>query len=361
MTAELFKYDSLANQVAARIAHDIEGGKWINSLPSERVLAQTLQVSRKTIRKSLAQLQKEGLINTCRRLGHRIVASRPVATSAEMTVGLLTPESFDRMPSYTALWVKELNVLLLARGIRLNAFSSSRFFSRGSSAALTRLVTQSPQTCWVLTHSNDAMQRWFVEHRVPCVIAGSCHHGHPLPNVDLDYYAVCRHAAGMMLRHGHRRLALLIQQSQRRGDLESEAGFTSATQKSTHSGASAVIVRHDGTAEGAWRMLGRLFDSATPPTALLVAKPAFYLTAVTFLAHRGLRVGEQVSLISRDHDTFLSYLKPAPAGYMLGPRVYAKRLFNMVLALAQGQPINRLSQYIEPKFAPGDSLAPVRR
>lgn len=357
MPPEHFKYDTLATQVATRITNDINNGTWIDSLPSERVLAQTLQVSRKTVRKSITQLQKAGLIKTSRRLGHRIVASKSPAARAEITVGLLTPEALDRMPSYTALWVEELSVLLLARGIRLTAFSSSRFFSRGSSAALTRLIAQNPQACWVLTHSNDAMQRWFVEQHIPCIIAGSCHQGHQLPNVDLDYFAVCRHAVGMMLRHGHRRVAFMVQQSQRRGDLESEAGFMDGAQKSAHADVSAMVVRHDGTVEGAWRMLNRLFDTSSPPTAVLVAKPAFYLTTVTFLANRGLRVGEHVSLISRDYDTFLSYLKPAPAGYALEPRAYAKRLFTTVLTYAQGQSVTRLSQYIEPKFVPGSSLA----
>lgn len=357
MPAEPHNYHSLSAQVAARIAKEIQAGTWVASLPSERALTETLQVSRKTLRKSLAQLQREGLIATGRRVGHRIVADvRPVPRQ-EFSIGLLTPDSLDQLPSHTTLWIDELRTLLFERGIKLAAFSSCRFFSRGSNSALARLVRQNPQACWILTHSSAPMQRWFFDHQIPCTIAGSCPKELRLPNVDLDYFAVCRHAVGAMLRLGHRRLAFLVNESQRGGDLESEAGFNDAIQRSDRRDLESMVARHDGSVEGAWRVLGRLFDSPRPPTALLIAKPDIYLTTVTFLADRGLRVGRQVSLVSRDHDTFLSYLKPAPAGYVLSPKIFAKRLFAHVLAFVRNEPIVHPNQRIEPQFVSGRSLA----
>ncbi len=357
MPTEPHNYHSLAAQVAARIAQEIRAGTWVASLPSERALTETLQVSRKTVRKSIAQLQRDGLIRTGRRVGHRIIASVTPVGRSDLTIGLLTPDSLDQLPSHTTLWIDELRTLLFERGIKLATFSSIRFFSRGSNQALARLVRQNPQTCWVLTHSSASMQRWFFEHQVPCIIAGSCPRDLRLPSVDLDYFAVCRHAVGAMLRLGHRRIAFFVNESQRGGDLESEAGFADAVQRSDRSDVESSIARHDGTVDGAWRVLGRLFDSPRPPTALLIAKPDIYLTTVTFLADRGLRVGEQISLVSRDHDTFLSYLKPTPAGYVLSPKTYAKRLFAHVLAFIRNEPILHLNQRIEPKFVSGRSLA----
>jgi len=359
MGLEPINYDTLAAQVAARIAREISRGTWISVLPSERALTETLKVSRKTVRKSIAELQRNGLIKTSSRLGHRIVArSESPAISQELSVGLLAPESLDKLPSYTALWFDEFRAVLFEHGIRLTAFSSCRFFSRGMNESLARLMRQSPQTCWVLTHSNEDVQRWFFNSQVPCIVAGSCHPAIQLPSVDLDYFAVCRHAVGAMLRQGHRRVAFLIQRSQRAGDLDSEAGFEDAVKRSARPDLESSVVHHDGTTDGVWRMLGRLFDSSTPPTALLVAKPVFYLTTVTFLAERGLRVGRDVALICRDHDTFLSYLRPTPAGYAFSPKTFAKRLVPLVLARVRNQKITHLDQRIEPEFIAGLSLAP---
>lgn len=361
MGIEPINYDTLAGQVAARIAREIRRGTWISALPSERALTATLQVSRKTVRKSIAQLQRSGLIKTSSRMGHRILdrAGAP-AVHHELSVGLLAPEALDKLPSYTALWFEEFRAVLFENGIRLTAFSSCRFFSRGMSDSLARLIRQSPQTCWVLTHSNEEVQRWFFNSQLRCIVAGSCHPGVKLPNVDLDYFAVCRHAVGAMLRQGHRRVAFLTQRSQRAGDLDSEAGFHDGVRRSTRPGLESTVVHHDGTADSVWRMLGRLFDSPAPPTALLVAKPVFYLTTVAFLAERGLRVGRDIALICRDHDTFLSYLRPTPAGYAFSPKIYAKRLVPLVLAHVRNENIPHLDQRIDPEFIAGLSLGPPR-
>ena len=361
MSPRLQRYQSLAAQVAARIAGEIEKGTWSEWLPGERALTQTLQTSRKTLRKALAQLQREGAIRTQHGLGHEIVAvgkrARAAAAAAELTVGLLTPESLENLRPYTALWVDELRSLLFESGARLATFSGHRFFTGRPEKALARLVEQFPQTCWILAHSNEHIQHWFHDQRVPCVIAGSSHIGLPLPSVDLDNFAVCRHAAGEMLRLGHRRVALFTKQSERAGDLESERGFADGVRASPQRDVEPLVVRHDGTVDGAYRTLGRMFGLTAAPTAVLVAQSAFYLTTIAFLAERGLRVPSQVSLISRDDDTFLSYLKPAPARYACNPKTYAKRLLLQLQLCFDGETGGHTIHRIEPKFIAGGSLA----
>jgi DNA-binding LacI/PurR family transcriptional regulator len=271
----------------------------------------------------------------------------------------LTPESLENLRPYTAVWVDELRSLLTENGGRLAAFSGHRFFTGRPEKALARLVEQNPQRCWVLAHSNEQIQRWFNDNRVPCIIAGSSHPGLPLPNVDLDYFAICRHAVGAMLRLGHRRIALFTKQSQRAGDLESERGFEDGARSSVHPGVEALIVRHDGSVDGAYRSLARLFGLKTSPTAMLVANSAYYLTTIAFFSERGLRVPKDVSLVSRDDDAYLSYLKPSPARYSCNPKVYAKRLMLQLQISFSGDSGAHTIHRIEPKFLRGDSLAPA--
>jgi LacI family transcriptional regulator len=356
------RYQSLPSQVAARIVAEIEKGTWSGWLPGERDLAKALQIGRKTLRKGLGQLQRDGVIETQHGLGHRIVtaaSSVNAPTKTETSVGLLTPEALENLRPYTAVWVDELRAMLFENGVRLTAFSGHRFFTGRPDKALARLVEQSPQTCWVLAHSNKNIQQWFYEQRIPCIIAGSSHPGLPLPNVDLDFFAMCRHAVGTMLRLGHRRIALFIQESDRAGDLESERGFEDGIRSSAHANIEPLVVRHDGTVDGAYGALRRLFGLAKPPTAVLVAQSSFYLTTIAFLAERGLRVPKDVSLMSRDDETFLNYLKPEPARYAGNPKVYAKRLLLQLQLAFAGETGAHTIHRIEPKYLPGASLGPA--
>jgi DNA-binding LacI/PurR family transcriptional regulator len=357
MPANLPTFKSLTAQVTARIAAEIEAGTWVDWLPGERALTETLRVSRKTVRKALAQLKRNGQITTELGQGHRIgVQAQPRRAGTE-SVGLLTLDPLERLRPFTALWVDELRALLFENHLSLALFSGHRFFSSRADTELARLVRQNPQSGWVLAHTDERVQQWFHDRRVPCILAGSGHRGLLLPSVDIDFFAVCRHAVGTMLRHGHRRIALLLRDSRRAGDLESAAGFLDGARQSGRSDVEARVVRHVDTVEAALRALARVFDRTDPPTALLIANPALYLTAISFLAERKLRVPHDVSLISRDDDAFLSYLTPLPARYSCSPRLFAKRLLPHVCTLAQGGAITDTLQRIEPQFIPGPSLA----
>jgi LacI family transcriptional regulator len=351
-------YRSLPVQVAERIRREIQAHTWVSLLPGERALTDTLRVSRKTLRKALALLQNHGVIENTHGVRRRIVLRAGPNAHPESTVGLITPDSLENLPPYTTLWVNALRVLLLENRLRHTIFVAHRIFRPGPDKALARLVEQNPQACWVLTHSNEFIQKWFLNHSVPCVVAGSCSVGLRLPNIDLDYFAVCRHAAGAMLRRGHRRIAFVTDELQRMGDIESELGFLDGVRRSAHSDVEPLVSRHDGTVSGALHIIERLFSLSTPPTALLIAKPAYYLTTIAFLAQRGLSVPRHVSLVSRDYDRFLSYLTPPPACYSFSPELYARRLFPLVVATMHGQPITQPSQRILPRFVMGSSLGP---
>jgi DNA-binding LacI/PurR family transcriptional regulator len=209
----------------------------------------------------------------------------------------------------------------------------------------------------MLTLSNAAIQRWFAKCAVPCVVAGSVHAGLDLPYRDLDHRAMCRHAAGVMLGLGHRRLALVIAKSQLAGDLESEAGFVEGVRKSPHAGAEAQVCRHDGSVEGIGHAVRRLAEQRPPVTAILVANAYHYLTVVTRLGQAGRRVPHDVSVVSRDDDLFLSYLAPGPARYAASSHALAKSLLRPVLELLEKTPPSRRGLRLMPEFQAGGSLA----
>jgi DNA-binding LacI/PurR family transcriptional regulator len=101
----------------------------------------------------------------------------------------------------------------------------------------------------------------------------------------------------------------------------------------------------------------RLMQRKDVPTALLVVNPYYYLTAISCLLRLGYRVPEDVSVISRDGESYLSYLLPRPAHYVTTPRLFARMLLTAILPLLEGGTLPRRVYHLMPEFSDGESVS----
>jgi LacI family transcriptional regulator len=220
---ELPQRHTLASQMADILRHGIQQGLWSDCLPGERALCERYQICRKTLRAALDQLRRERLIWPRHGWGS-IILSQPgkrAVPRQSRDIGLLSPEPLMRLRPAQTLWIDELRAMLSERGCRLHVFHGAQYFRPTPAPALQRLTTLHPHACRILTLSHAAIQGWFAHNGLKCVVAGSVPPGLDLPYRDLDHRAICRHAAGVLLGLGHRKLALVIAKSQLAGDLES--------------------------------------------------------------------------------------------------------------------------------------------
>ena len=355
----LIPHRTVASQLAVELRAELEKGTWPGWLPSERVLSRTLQASRNTIRAALEQLKADGLIKPVRGLGNRVVGQAKSSPDEKRTktVGVLIPEPIGRLRPLTALWIDELKDLLIEEGYRLRIHEGRQYYQTNPARVLERLIGQHAHSAWILTLSSEAMQRWFARRRTPCLVAGSTYPDIALPHYDLDNRAICRHAAGILLRVVHRRLALLNRESRRAGDVDSERGFIEGVRRSPHRDATAVIAYHRDDVDSVARAVRTLLERNNPPTALVVSNSYAYLSTASVLAQRGLRVPQDISLISRDDDPFLASLVPEPARYRVDPHSFAKKIVGSLLQILNRSAPLRSPTPLLPKFAAGGSTS----
>ncbi len=312
---------------------ELQAGAWSGHLPGERVLADQIGVSRPTLRATLMQLQTEGLL----KIQHgrpTVILSAPEKPARQTSqVNLLSPVPLREMPPLMVCWIDELRERLAAAGHFLELVVRRAAFNARGEQALSQLTSQGAGAVWLLYLSGARMQQWFAQQRLPCLVVGSTYAGVDLPSIDLDYRAICRHAAGLLLGRGRQRLALVLPDSRAPGDLESEEGFCQAFAGKT---TTPLILRHDGSRKSLCETVRAAFQSRQPVDGFLVARSAHALTVLTLLLHEGIRVPGEIAVISRDDDAFLRHVSPEMARYASDPRDWARRVTKITLDLISG-------------------------
>lgn len=351
---------SLVAQTAAILGDRIQAGEWRKWLPGEHELCAQLRVSRMTLRRALQQLQRAGLVRSSQGKPREIVIRRraPAPRLSGRVVLLTQVPMHFRLP-LDAFWVNELRKVLAEAGYHLEVLANRALYGRGFATGLARLREQLQPAGWVLTNSTREMQRWFSRRRLPCIIVGSRHPGVELPFVDKAFRAICRHAAGVFLARGHRRLALLNPASGFAGDLESEEGFREGAAQTHRADIQARVVRHDDTVANICRQLDEMMRRPDAPTALLVSRAAYVLTVMGHLMRRGLRLPQDVALIARDHEPFLDSMVPSVARYVQSSQIMAHRICSAVLELLENGLVSPANCLIMPEFKTGETLGPM--
>ncbi len=353
---EIPKRLSLAAQAAGTVRKAIHEGVWKDYVPSERRLCQMLQVSRPTLRTALHQLAKEGLIEISQGRRNRLLHQGAREQVQNHLVALVTHEPLSHMSQTAYESISEMRAHLAEQGFATEVLVCHARSPAAQCQKLATFVRQNRVFCCVLLSVSKELQHWAAESRVPALVLGSCHPEIELPSLDVDYRSVCRHAAGLLLGKGHRRIALVVPNSGVAGDLASERGFTEAVSQSPHPDARAFLVRHNGTARSITTKLDSLFNSASPPTALLVAKPQHVFIVIIYLLKRGLSVPDTVSLIARDQDHIFEKVSPPIAHYSYRGNGLVHRLSRLMLQMVNHGSLPVEHNLVLPELAAGGTV-----
>jgi DNA-binding LacI/PurR family transcriptional regulator len=236
---------------------------------------------------------------------------------------------------------------------RMELVVDAACYSRHPAKALEKLVRKVPAAAWLLMGSSAPMQHWFLKSAIPCLVLGTCPEELPLPSIDADYRAVCRHAGALFLRRGHRRIAMVLPVSSTGGDLDSERGMREALDG--HAKASLLVLRHRNKAN-LCALLDEALASSARPTAYLVARAVHALTVTMHLMRRGVRIPEDAVVLSRDDESFLWHASPSLGRYAVDAEHFARRAARAMRELAESGTLAPRTIRMMPKLIPDETL-----
>ena len=347
---------TLAAETAQSLRESLLAGHWRGHLPGERELCSCLQVSRQTLRAALDELQRDGWLEVADRCRRRITIPRTGRTVAPRSkvIAVLSPRPLLAMSQSSVVMVDELRDHLIRVGFNLELHVSPGCFAAHPARALEALTTRSQAAAWILFGSLEPMQTWFIRRQLPCLVVGSCVAGVTLPSIDVAHRATCRHAAGMLRRKGHHRIAFVRPEGDYGGDTDSEEGLREGMRDDEKG--SIQILRHNGTAPHLLSVLDAALRSPQPPTACVVARAVHVLTVVTHLMQRGRRIPQDMAVVSRDDESFLEHVTPTVTRYAANPVQFARRVSMAARQLAENGALPPRAIRLMPKVVRGETL-----
>jgi hypothetical protein len=353
-----FRRRSLVEQAAQALRGALLDGTLSDPLPGEHTLSAQLGISRPTLRAALAILAREGLLAAARgrrtRLNRRRL--RAGTRSGPPLVCIVSPQARSVILPDEHPVLLQLHARFAANGIAWEEVFDRKLAGPRPESRLRELSARHPRACWLMLASTAPMQRWFAQSGLPALVLGSCHADILLPSIDINYRAMGWHAAGVMLKHGHRRLALVLPSQLLAGDLACVKGVRAYL--ALASTPTKLIEINAGPDPRTLRLkLDRMLALTDRPTAIFCLMQSHALTTLLHLLEQGRRLPADVSLIARDLHSLMESAMPDLAHYSRPVIRVTSRALRLTQALLAGRSVPAQPSLINPVFLPGRTLA----
>lgn len=335
----------------------ISDGTWDGHLPGERELCKRLHVSRPTLRAALAIIEREKIIESAHGKSRRIISGkRPRRQRKSGTVVLVTPVPLYSMSRNRIYLFDHLHRVLSDNNFNFTFVTNPAFASSQPKVALAKLRREHPADVYLLALTSRHVQEWFVNADVPSIIIGSSFPGVTIPTIECDYPATGRHAAGILLGRGHRRIIVAAPDTKLAGDIETVDSFEQTIAQSGHSGTVCHRLMYANDPEaiiGEWDQLRQLEN---PPTAAFTIYSQVAASLLTHLLGSGVRIPDEFSILCRDSAPLIEWTAPPIAHYKLPLEYFATKLSALVLQISNSGTTPDLHTTIMPNLYTAGSI-----
>jgi DNA-binding LacI/PurR family transcriptional regulator/DNA-binding transcriptional regulator YhcF (GntR family) len=352
---------SVVSEVARVIADRIVEGSLSQTLPAERDLCELLGVSRSSLRLALKKLSKEGWIEIRHGKRCRILKKARVSvqkSTIDRKVLLVIYQNRGKASSHpTAFWIHDFRQVAAKQGWLAISEQVGRFHPETFESVMHGLREKFNPSVWILVGCQRDIHEAFLASGWPCLVCGTRFQGVPLPWIDTDNRASCRHAVGHLASLGHRRIGIVLPKTKQPGDDLSELGFNEGIESHCGSPLEPSYLRLELPKEIVYRDLRRAFNRQNPPTALIICRPHLTMTVVTVLGALGYRIPGDVSIICREYNGNLhDPIWPTLTTYCVDATSMSRKILGLARKLSKGMPIPNNENVLMPNFISGNSV-----
>jgi DNA-binding LacI/PurR family transcriptional regulator/DNA-binding transcriptional regulator YhcF (GntR family) len=349
---------SLPQQVAAHLREGIQRARWSSLIPGVPQLASELDVGRNTVRQALKILELEGL------LGDRGGGRSRAITDAAATTAAKRPLRVNILRHDAQLTDNPVLIRIIysleAAGHDVFSCKKSQIELKHDVARLCRHLAANPADAWVVESGSHALLEWCASQPIPCLALFGRTDDLQMARTGPDSVPAYQVATRQLIEQGHRRIVLIVREGFRRPTPgRCEMAFLEELRARDIPTSAYNLPDWEETAEGFNHLMENLFK-LTPPTALIIDEICWFTAALAFFVRHGIRVPEQVSLVSGDCESTLDQCHPGFAQMRWDYSLIVRRVVRWVDAVRKGKADRKIIN-IPAEFVPGGSIGPVWR
>lgn len=348
---------SRQDQAVELLRQGIIEGRWRGSLPGRARLVAQLGCSQGTVEAARHRLAREGwLVNQGQGKRPRIQippGQHKAVRQVKRVRVLLYDGPVDARHETIVLLAR-----LVAAGYEADFALKSLRDLQMDVRRVARLVKAAPSDAWVVCSASREVLQWFSEQPLPAFALYGRYSGLPIAATGPRKAPAMTSAVQRLFALGHRRIVMLTT-PERAGPQPArfENAFLQALKSLGLSAGGYNLVAVQGGADGLHASLNSLFQ-VTPPTAVIVADSEHFWATHQFLARRGLKVPEDVSLISADQERDYQWCHPAIRHLRWEGDPIIHRVLRWADRVTQGKEDTRQHLY-DAEFVEGGTIGPV--